>query len=383
MTKGNTMIQILPVTTARERNLFLTFPWRIYKGDPLWVPPLLKDRAKAIDPAQGIFFKDGIAEFFIAYKDGQPAGTLCLAEEKQRTRHRGHAECMYGFVECVDDYAVFEAMFAHAEAWARARNMTCLYGPFNLDREDSRGILIEGRDRPPAIYCGHHPPYYREFFERYGFVKHDDDGVAYMVDIDLSSPRLQKLSRVAERVREKHPEYRVRGANRADMDAEIERILYLQNVGLAHFPGHVPYTRADIESIILPLLDLVDLELVLLAEDNGKPAGFFPGVPNFNEIIIHLNGLRYPWDYLSAFLHRNDKPKCLAIKSVVVAPEYWETGLALLLFDEMAKRAAAKGYLWADLSLTGETNEDTRPLAVHAGAQVYKKYRFYRKEIGQ
>jgi hypothetical protein len=47
----------------------------------------------------------------------------------------------------------------------------------------------------------------------------------------------------------------------------------------------------------------------------------------------------------------------------------------------MVKRAAAKGYQWADLSLTGEYNPDTRPLAIHAGAQVYKKYRFYRKEI--
>ena len=375
------MIQIEPVTTNRERNLFLTFPWRIYKNDPLWVPPLLKGRAKATDPARGIFFKDGIAEFFIAFKGGQPAGTLCLAEEKGRTRHLGHAECMYGFFECVEDYAVFEAMFTHAEAWARAHNMTCLYGPFNLDREDSRGILIEGRDRPPAIYLAHHPPYYQQFFERYGFEKYDDDGVAYAIDIDLGNPRIQKLMRVAERVREKNPNFKVRGANINDMDAEIDRVTYLQNAGLAHFPGFVPYTRTDVEAMVLPLLDLVDLDLVLFAEDDGKPAGFFPGVPNFNEILIRLNGLRYPWDYLRAWLHRNDKPKCLSIKSVVVAPEYWDTGLALLLFDEMAKRAAAKGYLWADLSLTGETNEDTRPLAMHSGAKVYKKYRFYRKEI--
>ena len=375
------MIQIRPVITAREHNLFLTFPWRIYKNDPLWVPPLLKDRAKATDPARGIFFKDGIAEFFIAWKDGQPAGTLCLAEEKSRTRHLGHPECMYGFFECVEDYDVFTAMFAHAEEWARARNMTCLYGPFNLDREDSRGILVEGWDRPAAIYLAHHPPYYHQFFERCGFVKHDDDGVAYAVDIDLNNPRIQKLSRVAERVRSKNPNFKVRGANIADMDAEIDRIVEIQNRGLAHFPGHVPYTRSDIESIILPLLELVDLELVLFAEDDGKPVGFFPGVPNFNEILIHLNGLRYPWNYISAFLHRNDTPKCLSIKSIVVVPEYWDTGLALLLFDEMVKRAAARGYVWADLSLTGETNEDTRPLAMHSGAKVYKKYRFYRKDI--
>lgn len=375
-------IEVASVRSARDRHIFLTFPWRVYRDDPLWVPPLLPDRIKAIDPERGIFFKDGIADFFIAWKDGQPAGTFCLAEEKGRTRYRGHAECLYGFVECVDDYAVFEVMFDHAERWAGSHGMTALYGPYNLDREDCRGILVEGRDRPPALYCGHQPAYYPQFFERYGFRKDGDDNVAYAIDMDLASPRLQTLSHVAERVRARHPEFRVRGANFNDRDGEIDRIVYLQNRGLAHFPDHVPFTRAEIESIILPLLDLVDLDLILFAEADGKPAGFFPGVPNFNEILIHLNGLRYPWDYLRAFLHRTHKPKCISIKSIVVSPEYWGTGLALLLFDEMARRAASKGYRWADLSLTGEFNENTRPLALNAGAQVYKKYRFYRKEIG-
>ncbi len=83
------MIELLPVTTRREKRLFLTFPWRIYKGDPLWVPPLLSEREKAIDPERGSFFKDGTAEFFIAWKDGKPVGTLCLAEDYNFTRARG------------------------------------------------------------------------------------------------------------------------------------------------------------------------------------------------------------------------------------------------------------------------------------------------------
>ena len=158
------MIEIKLVRTKSERLIFLSLPWTIYKGDPLWVPPLIPERMKVIDPAQGSFFKDGLAECFIAFKDGQPAGTLCLAEEFNNTRTRGYKECMYGFVECVEDYDVFRAMFDHAEQWARARDMRSFYGPYNLDREDSRGILIEGRDRPPAILCGHHPPYYQTFF---------------------------------------------------------------------------------------------------------------------------------------------------------------------------------------------------------------------------
>jgi len=165
------------------------------------------------------------------------------------------------------------------------------------------------------------------------------------------------------------------------MDNEIERIVFLQNEGLKHFPNFIPYTRSDIEAMILPLVPLVDMELVLFAEVDGKPAGFFPGVPNFNEILIHLNGLRYPWDYLRYLRHKNKTPKCIAVKSVVVPPQYWDTGVAILMFDEMAKRASARGYQWADLSLTGDENMDTWSLAHHMGAQIYKRYRFYKKDL--
>ena len=55
--------------------------------------------------------------------------------------------------------------------------------------------------------------------------------------------------------------------------------------------------------------------------------------------------------------------------------------MAVLLFAEMAKRAIAKGYKWADLSLTGDENPDTWPLAHHMGAKIYKRYRFYKKEL--
>jgi len=375
------MIEIKPVQTKHERTIFLTFPWCIYRNDPIWVPPILPERAKVIDPAQGLFFKDGCAELFTAWKDGKPAGTLCLAEDYNNTRIVGFKECMFGFVECAEDFDVFQAMFDFAGRWARENGMRSLYGPFNLDREDARGLLIEGRDRPPAILCGHQPIYYQTFFEQYGFEKFGEDGLAYAVNLDLNNPRLQRLSRLAEKVRERNPNFKVRSANLQDKENEIDRITFLQNEGLKHLPGFIPYTRKDIEAMINPLIDIADMDLVLFAEVDGKPAGFFPGVPNFNEIVIHLNGLRHPWDYLRYLRYRNTKPKCLAIKSVVVTPEQWDTGVAILLFDEMAKRANARGYTWADLSLTGDENVDTWHLAHHMGATIYKRYRFYKKTL--
>jgi GNAT superfamily N-acetyltransferase len=375
------MITLRPATTRREKRLFLTFPWRIYKNDPIWVPPLLPEREKTIDPERGQFFKDGAAECFLAWRDGKPVGTLCLAEDFNYTRSRGYPECMFNFVEVIEDYAVFEAMFDFAVDWACARGMKSLYGPYFLDREDCRGLLIEGRDRPAPILCGHQPAYYQGFYERYGFSKDGEDLLAYAYDIDPASPKLQRLLRLAEGVRRRHPEFTVRTANLDEFDNEIDRIVYLQNRGLAHFPNFVPYSRNDIESMIRPLLEGIDIDLVLFAEVDGQPAGFFPAVPNFNELVIKLNGLRYPWDSLRYLRHRNLKPKCLSVKSAVVLPEYWDTGVAVLLFAGMAERAIARGYTWADISMTGEDNPDTWPIAHHMGAQIYKRYRFYKKDL--
>jgi len=374
-------IEVRTVQTRREKNLFLTFPWQIYRGDPLWVPPLLSERKKVIDPNKGKFFEDGYAELFIARKNGRPVGTIACGEDQSATRSRAFGECLIGFFECVNDYAVAKALLDQATAWTREHNLVRLLGTYNLDREDSRGILIEGRDRPAAVYCGYNPTYYQTFLERYGFTKFDEDGLAYAIDLDLNKTEIQHLMRLAEKIRQRKQNITVRGANLKDIDSEIDRILDLQNRGLAHFPNFTPYTRASIEALVLPMLDVIDPELVLFAEVDGKPAGWFPAVPNLNEIFIHLNGLRYPWNYLRLIKYSRYKPKSIAIKSVVVPPEYWDTGVGVLLFDEMARRAVAKGYTWADMSMTGEYNQDTWPLAHRMGATIYKRYRFYEKPL--
>jgi hypothetical protein len=93
---------------------------------------------------------------------------------------------------------------------------------------------------------------------------------------------------------------------------------------------------------------------------------------------MHANGLRRPWDYAGLWWHMRRQPACLTIKSVLVPPEHWGSGVAVLLFDEMAKRGFARGYRWADLSLTSEDNPNTPRLAARLGATIYKRYRVYR-----
>jgi GNAT superfamily N-acetyltransferase len=374
-------LEIRSVRTAGQRRTFLTFPWRIYRGDSLWVPPLLPERAKTIDPQRGAFFKrGGEAEFFIAWRDGQPVGTICAAEDKFANEQRGARECVFGFFEYVEDYAVFEALLNHAVEWARQRDLNALWGPFNLDYEDSYGVLLEGWDRPPALLCGHTPPYYQNYMDRFGFQPARGDNLAYAADTDLSTPTIQRLLRLAGRARQRGG-VTVRGADLAHWDEEIDRIYHLINIALAHLPDYIGWHRDALEASLTPFRDLADPELVLFAEVGGEAVGWLPGIANLNEAIIHANGLRYPWDYVKLWWHARRQPECLAVKSVLILPEYWGTGVSVLLFAEMVERAHAKGYKWFDLSLTSEDNPNTPILADHMGAKLYKRYRVYRLRL--
>jgi GNAT superfamily N-acetyltransferase len=373
-------IEVRPMRTASERRAFLHFPWRIYRGDPLWVPPLLPERAARIDPTRGTFFKRGVAEFFIAWREGQPVGTICAAEDRAVNAQRGLKDCMFGFFECAPDYAVACALFECAAAWAHSRGLETLYGPFNLDYEDSYGILIEGRDRPPALLCGHTPPYYQEFVERYGFRAARGDNLAFEVGLETDSPEFHRLFRLADRLRQRG-HITIRGARLDHWEEEVDNVLNMLNRATAHLPDFIPWQREALADTLSAFRTIADPELILFAELGGQAVGWFPAIPNLNEAFQHANGLRYPWDYLKLAWYMRRHPKCLTIKSVLVLPEYWNTGVGILLFDEMARRVQGKGYEWVDLSLTSDDNPTTPGLAERMGARIYKRYRVYRLPI--
>ncbi len=373
-------IEILPVRTAAERRRFATFPWQIYRHDPLWVPPLVNERIDMIDPAMGAFFQRGIAESFMAFKDGKPAGTICCADDKETNAARNMKDCMLNFFDCIDDPAVAYALFDHARQWARAHELETLYGPWQMDYENGYGVLIEGRDRPPVILCGHTPAYYQGLFEQYGFLPARGDNLAYELNREMAAHEIERLGRLAERLRKRNW-ITIRSADLAHWEDEIVRIHYLMNTCLAHIPDFIPWPLDALMASLKPFVQIADPDLVLFAEIDGQPVGWFPGIPNVNEMLIHANGLRHPWNYLPMLYYTRRQPKCLAIKSVLVLPEYWDTGVAVLLFDEMIKRASPRGYTWVDMSLTSDDNPYTPQLAAKSGARIYKRYRVYRMKV--
>jgi GNAT superfamily N-acetyltransferase len=369
-------IIIKKVRNMLHRRQFATFPWKIYKNDPLWVPPMLPERLKQLNPKKGTFFNHGEADFFMAYRDGELAGTIMAAVDHSSNQMRGVNDGMFGFFECVDDQHVAHQLFDVAVKWVQNKGLSRLTGPFHQDYDSAYGVLIEGRDRPPAISCGHTPPYYEELVTQYGFSPLRPDNIAFAVDITENTREFDLLHKLADKAAQRGTAL-IREGRLDQWDQEADRIHYLLNQALAHLEDFVGWDRQALNDTLAPFKKYADPYMILFADVGDQTVGFFPGIPNLNEFIHKINGLRYPWDFLKLLKYQNMQPTGLAIKSVLVLPEYWGTGVSLMLFSEMVKRAQEKGYTWVDLSLTSEDNPKTPMLAERLGGKLYKRYRVY------
>ncbi|MEJ2448446.1 MAG: hypothetical protein P8Y37_10990 [Anaerolineales bacterium] len=283
-------ITIIKAQNPADRAAFSTFPWKLYQDDPLWVPPLYPDLKQALDPAQGTFLQRGEADLFLAYKDGRLAGTICAAEDPPTNRNRGTSECVFGFFDYIEDFDVFRALVETARDWGRSRGLTLLYGPWNLDYENAYGVLVEGRDVPPALMCGHSPPYYHLFMERFGFQPARAENVALRIDLE-DSPRFDRLARIADRVRGQG-KITIRSAEFDRWQDEVDIVYQLLGRALAHLDDSIGWHRDALEAMLAPFKQIADPELILFADVDGKTVGFLPGIPNLNEIFIDVNGLR-------------------------------------------------------------------------------------------
>src|SRR3546814_18981986 len=67
---------IRPVLTKADRKAFVDLPFRLYRDDPNWVPPLKPEALGLITPEMNGWFSHAAAHIFLAERDGRPVGRL-------------------------------------------------------------------------------------------------------------------------------------------------------------------------------------------------------------------------------------------------------------------------------------------------------------------
>ena len=375
-------VEIRPVTTRRELRAFVRFPWRVYKGDSNWVPPLISERLEYLDPARGPFYRHADVALFLAYQGREVVGTIAAFVNHQFAEYHGRAVGGFGFFEVVADYTVAERLLNAACDWLRARNVSLVRGPTCFTDYEYPGVLIEGANCPPVMLEAHTPLYYKDFLEQYGMEKYDDlfawRAFRWQLGEGLKNipPELNRVADVARRV----TRVSIRKLRMEKWDAEIATAHYLFNATLSHLPEFVPMMEADFRRLASQLRLFLDADLALFAEIDGKPVGFCAAIPDINRVLIHLNGHLFPfgWLKLRSYIRQVD---VVTFKLMGVLQEYRQRGIDALLYLETIKAFFDKGYEWLDGSVTSERNPAINLLAQRLGAERYKHYRLYQMNL--
>ncbi len=375
-------IVIEPVTDAKGVLAFVKFPFKLYRGDPNWVPPFIEERRDFFDPRKNPFYQHARYQLFLARRNGELVGTIGAVINANHNAFHNEQVGAFGFFECINDQAVADALFAAAEDWVRGQGMQAIRGPLNFSTNDECGTLIAGFDEPPMVMMTYNPRYYPALIEGHGYTKAMDLYAWIVEDIPQRLPDApQKLVHVAEKAAQKAG-IRLREIDRRHLERDIELIKQVYNQAWQRNWGFVPLTDAEIDHLVKALLPVADLRLILLAEtEDGRPVGVSLTLPDLHQALKRAGGGHmYPFGLLK-FLWYRRKIDQVRLLIMGVIEEYRGRGVDAYFYLQTARKAAACGYRRLEGSWILETNTMMNLIIERLGGVRYKTYRIYEKVL--
>lgn len=370
-------MEIKEVKNRRDLNKFILLPWKIYRHDRFWVPPLISEVKNIIDTRKNPFWKHAEQKLFIAKKGRKVVGRIAGIIDQNHISYQKEKVGFFGFFESIDDYEVAELLLSTVREFLREKGMERMRGPMNPSINEECATLIDGFNSSPYVMMTHNPPYYPKLFERYGFVK-AVDWYAYLGPIRAEPPK--EIEIAARFALAKCPGLKIRNIRLEKLDQEAREIRDIFNSAWSKNWGFVPFTDEEMKVITKRLKTIASPELVFIAEVEGKPIGILAGIPNFNQVLKHLNGRLFPFGFLKAlyYSHRIDSGRLLIMG---VKEEYRKMGIEAVMYLQAFKKAYELGFRWVESSMILEQNIMTRRAAELTGGKIYKTYRIFEIRI--
>jgi GNAT superfamily N-acetyltransferase len=375
-------ITVRPVDGKADLKAFLDLPFQLYARDPNWVAPLYLERFEHLDPKKNRYFRHAEVALFLAYEGARPVGRISAQFCRLRSARHGDGVGQFGFLEAVDDPAVFAALFAKASEWLAGQGASRLQGPFNFSINDEMGLLIDGFDTPPSMMMAHALPYYAQRIEELGFAK-AKDVIAYDFDDSGELPRVLQMS--LKRA-ETNPDIRLRPLDKKKLMSELEIIVSIANDAWSDNWGFVPWTQEEMTALGNNLKLLVTGDYIAIAEYKGEPAAMAVSLPNINEWITGLDGRLLPlgWAKLAWNLLARP-PRSIRMPLMGVRKAYHGSAIGGVLGMAALARVrnyhVSRGTMKGELSWILEDNRAMRHMIEAFGGRPYKTYRIYEKEI--
>src|SRR5262249_24598626 len=143
-----------------------------------------------------------------------------------------------GFLEGIDDRAVFNALIGEAESWLKAKGMRRVRGPVSFSMWDQPGLLVDGFDYPPSVLMGRALPYYEKHLLAAGY-RGVEDMIAYLYTDELETPEIAERI-IARGMRSGQIKLRPINMTKNVVNSEVRLILDILNDGWQDNWGFVP-----------------------------------------------------------------------------------------------------------------------------------------------
>jgi hypothetical protein len=382
-----TRLIIRPVETKKDRKIFIDLPFRLYAGDPHWVPPLKSEALGLITPEKNGWFSHAKAQLFLAEEEGRAVGRISahidtLALTMPAEKGFGPGVGCWGLMEA-DRREIFEALLARAESWLRDQGMMRALGPISMSIWEEPGLLVEGYDHPPTIMMGHAKREYRGWIEEAGYrcIKRL---LTYEVDVTRQFPRIvQRIIKSGE----KNPRIVVRNVDKSKFEQEAAIILSILNDAWRDNWGFVPLTPPEIKDVGVKLKPIVFDDLIRIAELDGRPVAFMITLPDLNEAIKPMNGRLFPlgWVKLLWWL-RKPKVHTVRVPLMGVVKDLQASRMAsqlAFMMIEYLRRTSTEHYAAkrAEIGWILEDNQGMRSIAETIESRMNKMYLVYERTL--
>ena len=389
MAKG---ITIRPVETKADRKAFVALPYRLYAGNPNWVPPLKDEAYGLITPGKNPFFEHATAQLYLAERGGEIVGRISASIDRMWTpmpADQGGGSDMgnWGYLDAADK-PVADVLIAQAEAWLRSQGCTRSVGPVSMSIWEEPGLLIKGHDHPSTVMMGYDDAKYEAWVESWGYTKAKD---LHTWDLDIRKtfpPIVQRIVTSGEA----NPRIRVRNVDKSKFGEEAAIILAILNDAWSTNWGFVPFTPSEIAFAGKKMKPIIFNDLVLVAEYDGEPVAFMMTWPDLNEMQADLGGSLFPFGFVKLLwrlrggLSGVPKVKTMRVPLMGVVKRLQSSRLASQLAFMMIEKVRATSVqkyeaTRSEIGWILEDNQGMNSIAKTIDSRINKTYRIYEKAI--
>ncbi|WP_162909582.1 GNAT family N-acetyltransferase [Aggregatilinea lenta] len=376
-------ISVRKVESKSDLDVFLKFPWTVYRDNAYWVPPLMSMQRHKFDKAKNPTWEHLEGDYFIAWRGDRPVGTVAAFVNHRHNEYHHEHIGFFGAFEVYDDQEAATALLDTAADYVRALGYDALRGPATFSTNEECGIMIEGFDDPPVVLMPYNPPYYQRLVEATPGFERVMDLYSYYITFQAinNSPKLEKLFRITQQ-NSKRRSIIIRTPDTKHLDHEFQLLKDIYNLAWDENWGYVPFSSKELDEMVKDLGQYFEPRLTFFAEIEGKPVAFMLALPDLNQVLLKA----YPRPgklelvtLLQLLWHWKVRSKITRIRIMLMGVEEGHRGIGIesAMFVEAYKAAQALGWEVGDGGWVLETNEPMQRLVEAYNSVIYKRYRFY------